>query len=96
MVGVTEGERGHGGLGVAAPRPWVPAFAGMTVWSGSPTGFGDGELELGVRRVGGPSASLRGCECFEVPLLLTGVLLVESALWNFHRVEYLFRQGTLR
>ena len=42
------------------------------------------------------SASLRGCECFEVPLLLTGVLLVESALWNFHRVEYLFRQGTLR
>ena len=43
-----------------------------------------------------PSTSLRGCECFEVPLLLTGVLLVESALWNFHRVEYLFRQGTLR
>ena len=31
-----------------------------------------------------PSTSLRGCECFEVPLLLTGVLLVESALWNFH------------
>ena len=42
------------------------------------------------------SASFRACECFEVPLLLTGVLLVESALWNFHRVEYLFRQGTLR
>ena len=40
--------------------------------------------------------ALRGCECFEVPLLLTGVLLVESAFWNFHRVEYLFRQGTLR
>ena len=40
--------------------------------------------------------TLRACECFEVPLLLTGVLLVESALWNFHRVEYLFRWGTLR
>ena len=36
-------------------------------------------------------AALRGCECFEVPLLLNGVLVVESALWNFHRVEYLFR-----
>ena len=34
---------------------------------------------------------LRGCECFEVPLLLNGVLVVESAFWNFHRVEYLFR-----
>ena len=39
---------------------------------------------------------LRACECFEFLLLLGGVLLVESALWNFHRVEYLFRQGTLR
>ena len=48
------------------------------------------------RRPGGPSASLRACECFEFLLLLGGVLLVESALWNFHRVEYLFRQGTLR
>ena len=43
-----------------------------------------------------PTVTLRACECFEVPLLLTGVLVVESALWNFHRVEYLFRQGTSR